>query len=506
MTHSKKIFRNSLFSIANKLVVIVLGFLTRKAFIMYLSEELLGLNSLFGDLLGLLNLADMGLGIAVQFNLYKPIAEDDREKIGRILNAAKRIYNVVGLCMIAVGIVLSFFIQFLIRENPYPTDFLRIVFFLNILSSASSYFFVHKRLFLQASENLHLADTVDMVINLIMSVLRVLSLVLFRNYYVFVLLSVIQAFLSNAMVSVVCHKYYPYLNKVKGYTKDEIRPLFANIRQLIPNKISAYIYSNTDNTIISVALGLSGVTFYTNYNSISLQLFLLTAIIANVVRAAFGNALQEEHAKDRHIHFLKSYQQLQFFYAAFCSVSFVCVANDFVGMWYGEKFVASYAFIIVLAFDLFVHCMYQPLSMMLEVLGEFRALKWQEIFAMILNLSISVSLVFPFGVIGPVIGTLAVDLCTVCFRIYTVLYKHYREFLKDYLRQFLLYGVVFFAEFFGLFLLCAWIPLSASIFSFLLKGVICFVTTTVVNLLVFRKTEEFAFLKQRLLQLGKKEG
>ena len=108
MTHSQKIFRNTIFSFGNKIFTIIIGFVTRKVFIMYLSTELLGLNSLFADLLGLLNLADMGLAIAVQFNLYKPLAEGDNEKVGRILNASKRIYNVIGIGMIVAGIILHY--------------------------------------------------------------------------------------------------------------------------------------------------------------------------------------------------------------------------------------------------------------------------------------------------------------------------------------------------------------------------------------------------------------
>ena len=127
MSHTRKIFRNSISSLANKLATILLSFISRKLFLMFLTEELLGLNSLFSDLLGLLNLADMGLAIAVQYNLFKPIAEKDHEKIGRILNATNRIYNVIGSGIIVAGLILSFFIQYFIKENPY--ELCRYVFF-----------------------------------------------------------------------------------------------------------------------------------------------------------------------------------------------------------------------------------------------------------------------------------------------------------------------------------------------------------------------------------------
>jgi len=505
MSHSSKIFRNSLFSVANKLITIVLAFVTRKLFIVFLSEELLGLNSLFADLLGLLNLADMGLGVAVQFNLYRPIADKNQEKIGRILNAANRIYNVVGIGMIAVGMVLSFFIQHLIRENPYSLNFLRIVFIINVASSASSYFFVHKRLFMQACEDMHITYTIDTVMNIAGSILRILAVAVFKSYYAFVLLAAAQAIVSNALVAYYCNRQHPYLSGIKGYTKEDIKPLYANIKQLIPNKLSAYVFSNTDNTIISAFIGLSSVTLFTNYSSIVLQLFTMAAMLAAIVRSSFGNVLQETQDKEKHMLFLKGYQLLQFIYSSFCTVALFCLLDDFVAMWYGEKYVVSIAFVIILTLDFYLHSMYQPLSMMLEVLGEFRALKRQEIFAMVVNIVVSVGLIFPFGIIGPIFGTFVVDLFTTIFRLHTIMYKNYRPFFRDYLKKYLVYAGVFLAEYIGMYILCTALPLPRSVLAFLIKGVLCFICVMSVDFLCFRKTEEFTYLKDRAMGLLKRE-
>lgn len=504
MSHSGKVFRNSIFSLANKLVTIVLAFVTRKLFILFLSDELLGLNSLFADLLGLLNLADMGLGVAVQFNLYKPIAQKDEGKIGRILNAAKRIYNVVGIGMISAGVILSFFIQHLIRENPYELNFLRIVFVINVLSSASSYFFVHKRLYLQACEDLHITYFVDTVVNLLGSVLRIAAIAIFKNYYVFVLLTAVQSILSNYVVGYYCDKRHPFLKTVKGYTKEEMSSLFHNIKELVPNRISSYIFSNTDNTIISACMGLSSVALFTNYNSIVLQLFTLAAMLAGIVRAALGNVLQENRDKASHMLFLNSYQLLQFFYSSFCAVALFCLLDDFIALWYGEKYIVSLAFVVILTLDFFLHSMYQPLSIMLEVLGEFRALKRQEIFAMLVNVVVSVGLVFPFGIIGPIFGTFAVDVFTTAFRLHTIVYKNYRAYFRSYIKHYALYLTVFLVEYVSMYLLFTLLPFERSIVMFLVKGILCFLAVMGVNMLIFCKTDEFSYLKDRAMCILKR--
>lgn len=503
MTHSSKIIRNSVFSILNKIVTILLAFISRKLFIMFLTEELLGLNSLFADLLGLLNLADMGLGVAVQFELYKPIAEKNHEKIGKILNATKRIYNVIGIGIIVAGVILSFFIQYLIKENPYSQGFLQVVFIINVISSAASYFFVHKRIFLQASEELHLMYIVDTVVNIAGSVLRILAIAIFRNYYIFVLLSAAQVVISNYAVSHYCDKNHKYLKEIKGFTKEETKPLFANIKQLIPNKLSAYVFSNTDNTIISAFLGLTTVTLFTNYNSIVLQLFTLATMLAGIIRAAFGNVLQETDNKQQHMFLLKSYQIFQFIYSSFCAVELLLLLDDFILLWYGEKFIAPYAFVIILVFDFFLHSMYQPLSIMLEVLGEFRSLKYQEIVAMITNIVVSVGLIIPFGIIGPIMGTFVVDILTTIFRIYSVIYKYYKDFFWEYVKKYTSYILLFLIEAVGICGLFKWINLTPSIPVFLLKGSVCAIIIALVSLVFFWRQEEFKYLKNRLIRLGR---
>lgn len=500
MTHSEKIFRNTIFSFGSKIVTIVLGFVTRKLFIMFLTEELMGLNALFADLLGLLNLADMGLGIAVQFNLYKPLADKDEEKLGRILNAAKRIYNIIGVGMILAGIVLSFFIQYLINDNPYSLGFLRVVFIINVISSASSYFFVHKRLFMHASEDIHVTNVVDIVMNILSSILKLVAIVVFKNYYMYIFINVLQSFVSNFMIGYYCDKKYPYLKKVKGYSKEEMGSLLSNIKELVPNKISSFVYSNTDNTIISAFIGLASVTLFTNYTSIVSQIFMMAAMVAGVVKVSFGNVLQESDDKDHHMFFLKSYQLLQFFYSAFCGVALFCLLDEFVAVWYGEEFVIPLVCVVLLTLDFYLHSMYQPLSMMLEVLGEFRPLKNQEIFAMIANIIISVGLIQTIGIAGPILGTLVVDICTTVFRIYTVVYKHYRSYLMEYIKLFIKYTIVFVIEYVALYLVCRNLPLEQSFLSLIIKGCLCFVVTCGVNVLICFKTEEFGYLKNKLLR------
>jgi len=497
MTHSKKIMRNSLFMFISRIITIVLGFVIRKIFIYYLGAELLGLNSLYADLLGFLNLADMGLGIAVQYNLYKPIADGDNAKINSILNATKKIYNIVGFSIIFVGCILSVFLQYFIKDNPFDLSFLRTVFILNVISSASTYFFVHKRLFLCAKEDMHITNLVDMLISLSASILKAVSLILFANYYVFTIIGVVQAFGSNAMLSVVCNKKYTGISKGKVYQKEDMKLLLGNIKELLPNKIGSFVFSNTDNLIISIFLGLTMVTCYTNYFSITNHLFMIAAMMAGIIKVSFGNMLQEDRTEEEHLLFLSSYQMLQFFYSSICGVALLCLLNPFVEMWYGKAFIMPVVFSVVLTLDFYVHSMYQPLSMMLEARGAFKTLKNQQIIAVILNLLISIGLVHKVGILGPIVGTLCVDILTMMFRIYSVIYLYYKSFLKKYICMIVKYMCVFLLEYGLIYCSLTVIELNNDFVGVMLKGMLVCSCVCLLNIAIFYKTSEFKYIISR---------
>ena len=137
-----------------RVVLLVLQFIARKVFILYLGSELLGLSSLYANLLDLLNLSELGIGVAVQFHLYTPIVNKDNEKIADILQSAKKIYSKIGICILGVGFFLSNFIPYFIKDNSFSNLFIQITFIISVVGTASSYFFIYKRLYLQANEEI----------------------------------------------------------------------------------------------------------------------------------------------------------------------------------------------------------------------------------------------------------------------------------------------------------------------------------------------------------------
>lgn len=500
MTRIAKIIKNTTFGVVSKLVVLLLNFLIRKLFIVFLSSEYIGLNSLFADLLGLLNLADLGLGMALQYNLYKPIADKDEKKIISLLNAAKKIYNTIGMTVIVLGIVISFFLQYLIKDNAFDCFLLQNIFILYVLSNAVTYFFAHKRLFLQTLEYIYITNYVDIIIEILSSILKILAIVVFRNFYLFVFVELLKNLISNYIISRFCDSKYPAV-KQSGYDKTDVAQLCLNFKELIPNKLSNYVFFNTDNTVLSVLLGINVVTLYSNYASITNQLFWLAALVASVVKVSFGNMIQENRKMHVHMKWFSTYLFLQFVFSSIIGVLMYVLIDDFITLFYGFEFVIDEICVLFLVLNFFVDSIQQPFSMLIEVEGEFKALRKQAFACMIINIVISVFATFYIGIIGPILGTFIANIASLVYRIFVCIGKHYKSYLKKFLKKILTFHFIFLTELVLVSFVKMRITTMITIANFAVKAICYGGILFAITWIFFHKTEEYSLIKSNAKKL-----
>ena len=339
--HGKKIISNSMISIAYKIIILLLGFVTRKIFILYIGEELLGLNSVYANLLDLLNLADLGIGVAVQYQLYEPLVKKDNLKLSQIMAAAKRIYNTIGILILIAGVALSFFVQYLIKNVTYPSWYVRISFLISVSGVALGYFFVHKRLFLQANEEIGLINIVDLLAKLVTVMASLLSTVIFGNYFIYLMINAAYGILSNLIIYLIFKKKFPYIKTQVHDCSKEVHDLTSSLKNVIPMKLSNYVYNSTDNVIISKVLGLATVALYSNYMTIINGIMGMEYLIGNAITSSMGKIIRERQNDDYVYQLYLTYQYAQYVFVSFCTVSFVVLCKPFITWWIGERFIVD---------------------------------------------------------------------------------------------------------------------------------------------------------------------
>lgn len=502
--HGKKVINNSVISILYKIVMLIIGFVTRKIFIVYIGEELLGLNSLYTNLLDLLNLADLGIGVAVQYQLYEPLVKKDYEKLSRIMSAAKKIYNTIG-CIIAVaGVVLSFFVQFLIKETSYPLWFVQVAFLISVFGVASGYFFVHKKLFFYANEEFALVNIVDLCSKIITVVISLIMTVIFKNYFIYLFINALYGVCSNFIVNIYYNKRYGKLiQKVKEY-KNEVKGITSNLKNVIPIKLSNYVYNSTDNVIISKVLGLTTVAMYSNYMVIINALMGIEYLFGNILTSTIGKIIKEDRSKKDVYKVYLTFQYAQYWFTSVCFCGLVVLLNLVITIWLGNEFLISKWCYIVLVVEFFIHSMYQPAYVMYGASGKFKEDKYVTIWSAVMNIVISIVLVQFVGLVGVIIGTLITDIYIWIVRTYQVVKGFFEESLVKYVLKMAKYCLITLLSVTVCIIVTKIIHFDRLWLDFIIKAIICVFISVLINFALTFRSAEFEVCKIQLIKYLKR--
>ena len=258
---------NSTMSIITQVLTVILNFAVKTVFIKMLNDEYLGVNGLFTNIITMLSLADLGIGIAIPYSLYKPLAEKDEQKINILMNFYKKIYNIIGMVVLLIGLSLTPFLGLIIKDIPDNVPNLSLIYMLFVIHSASSYFFVYKKFLIDSDQKGYITSRIIFAFSTILSIIQIILLVITKNYILFLLASIIMVILQNIYISYKANKMYPFIkNKTNDkLSKDDVKDIKKNVSSLFIYKVGTVIMNGTDNIIISKFIGLIIVGFYSNY-------------------------------------------------------------------------------------------------------------------------------------------------------------------------------------------------------------------------------------------------
>lgn len=432
--HSRKIVKNTLVTMLSKLIILLLGFVTRKLFLIYIGEQLLGLSSLYSNILDLLNMSELGISAAIQFALYKPLAEKDTTSINNVLYHARKIYSCIGIVILILGTICTFFIQYLIKDNHFDLSLIQISFLLCVFNIAASYFFTHKRLFLQTNEDLYLVNVADCVMTILFSAVKIVIIVVWGNYLAYTGIAIMQTLCANFLISIFCRKKYP--NIMAAYSDNAMSiKIFKDLKNVIPLKISYYIYKSTDNIVISKFIGITSVAYYSNYAMIINQISIVYSQIINIICSSMGILSNEINNRIVLREKVKRLQIINYLFGTICFTELVCLLDPLIIIWLGENYVLNSMVAWLIATDFFTFIAYQPYSIIFNITGKFKEDRNITLGIAIANIVISVVLAQSIGISGVIIGTLFCDVTNWIYRVYKIGYQYFEENIHIFLKE-----------------------------------------------------------------------
>ena len=298
--------RNSFSATLQTLVTMIVGFIAQTIFIRLLGAEYLGLNGLFTNILSMLSIFELGIGNAIVYNLYKPIADNDIGKIKSLMRFYKKAYNIIAILVLVFGLVIVPFLPLFVKNVTVDIN-ITIVYILFLMSSVASYVLTYKRSLIYANQKNYIINYLHAGYIVILNVLQLLVLYLFKNYYIYLLLKIVCQLLENIILNVIANKMYPYLkdNDASKLDKKTEKSIFKKIKALFFHKVGSYIVLGTDNLIISTFIGIVVVGYYSNYYMVINAVNTFGFQIITSAVASIGNLLVTENAEKTYSVFKK---------------------------------------------------------------------------------------------------------------------------------------------------------------------------------------------------------
>lgn len=430
---------NATVSLVCQILQIIIAFVSRTIFIKLLGSDYLGVNGLFTNVLTILSFAELGVGNAFAYSLYRPLAENDTKKVCQIMNLYKKTYRIMGGIIGGAGMLLIPFLPVIIKDSPNIVEDIRLLYVIYLFNTVSSYlFFSYKRSLVIADQKGYLIQISDEVILIIQTVLQLGFLYITRNYIVYLLIMLGATIANNLVGAIIANKKYPYLKKSLELPNHEIsKTIFKNTKDFAIYRFGNVILNGTDNILISAMLGVTDVGIASNYVLLTTYANALLSKIAGAFTASLGNLGTATRDKDK----LKNvFYKILFITAwiyGFASIGFVAVSSEFIRVWLGDDFVLGQITIIAIAADFYARGVQYATETYRTVLGYFHQGKYAAIGAAVLNIILSIALCSKIGLAGIYIATPISKLLTTGIVDPILIYK--KSFEDNPMKYFLVY-------------------------------------------------------------------
>lgn len=492
MSRTKNASRNIIFGLINKIIVLVFPFIIRTAIIKTLGSEYLGLNSLFTSILQVLNLAELGFSSAIVYSMYKPIAEKNTKAICALMNLYKRIYRIIGIIIIAIGLILVPFLNCFIKGS-YPSNInVYILYLIYLFNTGITYFlFAYKSALLTAHQRSDITSNVQTFTYILQYGLQIFILVKLKNYYLFVSIQIITTVLNNILVALITNKRYPeYMcsGKIEEKEKKDIK---KRVTGLMINKICQTTRNSLDSICISSFLGLNIVAIYSNYYSIIHAIIGFMNIISTSIIAGIGNSIVTESEEKNY----SDMRKLNFIYmwlSGWCTICLICLFQPFMELWMGEKYMFSYKIVILLCIYFYSLKMGDIRAAYSDAKGLWYENRYRAIAESIANIVLNILLVKFLGISGIILGTL-ISLLIINFGFGSqILFKNYfiNQKISDYFKEHGLYASVTLIICITTYFICSFIKLNG-IFEIIVKLTICCIVPNIMYIAIYSKTKIF---------------
>jgi O-antigen/teichoic acid export membrane protein len=436
---AKTSFKNVVASTILNVVTILAGLIAQAIFVSHLGVTYLGVNSLFTNLISVLGVVEVGLGSAIIFSLYKPLAERDVERIKSLMAFYKSGYRIVAFIVLVLGLIMMPFLKSIVGDASIDVS-LQLIFGLFLADVIVSYLFSYKRSILIADQKQYIFSGIHVGYTILLNTLQILILVLTGNYILYLVIKVIVRFIENIVINVIIDRRYPLVvqNEVAPLEKSIKQDILRKVKGLFFHKIGAFVVNGTDNIVISVFFGIKVVGLYSNYFLIINAVNVLITQAFSAITANVGNLLVLKNEKQTFAAY-KKVRFANFWLSSLVSIGVLVCLESFISLWVGSEYLLPFGVLLALVANLYLTLMRASVQSFKDAAGIFHEDRYIPVVESLVNVLASLVLLHFFGLAGVFMGTICSSLVIHLFSyphfVYMKLFgesrrSYYMEFFK----------------------------------------------------------------------------
>ena len=500
--------RNIVFAMINKIIMLLVPFVVRTILIYTLGVNYVGLNGLFSSILSVLSLAELGFGSALIVNMYKPMAEDDKITIRKLLGYYKKVYKIIGVIILVSGLMLTPFIGYLVKED-IPRDMnLYILFLLYLFNTCASYLlFGYRNSLFIADQRNDIVSKIAAITNIVTYSMQIIVLLIFKQYYMYVIVFPITTILNNLIIYFLSKKIYPDIFCEDNLDNAIKKDISSKTKALIGHKIGGIVANSLDSVVISAFLGLVVLGKYNNYYYIMWNILGIVNSITSVIVPSVANSIIKRNLEDNKRYFDIFNFVVQGINVLFCTC-FICLYQPFIKLWVGAENTLSISIAILMTIYFFVNCSRQIVLMYKDALGLWKPDWLRPYIEAIVNLFLNILLISIIGLEGVIISTIiSMGFVTIPWETKMLYDQYFKTSSKEYINRLLYNFIVSFICSSMAYFVCS--KLSYTGISAIIINLIVAVIISAIGFLCFyfftaRFKNTVLFAKKVIVQLKKK--
>ncbi len=483
---SKKTLKNIICSLVQKIITIICAFIAPKLIIGTFGSNVHGLTTSITQFLGYITLLESGFGPVVTSALYKPIAQKNKQEIENILGATESFFRKIAYIFIVYVIVLVFIFPLLVNKD-FDFMFTSSLVIIIAISTFAEYFFgMTYRLYINALQENYIISIIQIITTILNTIMIIILIKLHASIQIVKLLSAVIFIFRPILQNIYIKKKYKInlKNRDKNY---KIKNKWDGLAQ----HIAAVVHNNTDVTVLTLLSTLSEVSVYSVH-------YLVVSGIKNMImsftggaEASFGDMIAKNEIDNLNVKF--SYYEL--FYYTIITIIYACtfiLITPFISLYTSGISKIDYIrplFAILLVASDYSHAIRLPYISLTYAAGHFKETMKGAWLESIINITLSIFLVFNFGIIGVAIGTLI----AMCIRTYEFIFYTSKNVLYRNISKTINRIIVSFIEILIVFTISNIILKTILIntyFMFIVAGLIClfvsFIITVSINYVFFK--------------------